>query len=306
VRFSVSVRSLCAVVSVGIVLTAAPARAQMTGAPTAGYRQAPGQPSSSMPAALREIGFDQNLDQLIPLDVTFKDESGRTVRLGDYFGTRPVVLLFAYYNCPMLCTQVMNGLASTLNVLTLEPGRDFEVVTVSFDPHDTPASATAKKAQTLTRYKHEGAAAGWHFLSGDQASITRLTKAAGFRYVWDQQTSQFAHPSGVIVLTPEGRLSRYLFGIEYGPRDLRLGLIEASAGKIGTPVDALLLYCYHYDPMTGRYGLVIMRTIRLCGAATLLGLGAFVFVMIRREKHPAQHPAPGTAPSTKHQARGTR
>lgn len=299
-RFPIAVRAVCSVMSVGMLLAAAPAHAQMTGTPTAGYKQAPGQSSSSMPAALREIGFDQNLDQRIPLDVTFKDEAGRTVRLGDYFGTRPVVLLFAYYNCPMLCTQVMNGLASTLNVLALQPGRDFEVVTVSFDPRDTPESATAKKTQTLTRYKREGAAAGWHFLSGDQASITRLTKAAGFRYVWDQQTSQFAHPSGVIVLTPEGRLSRYLFGIEYGPRDLRLGLVEASAGKVGSPVDALLLYCYHYDPMTGRYGLVIMRAIRLCGAATLLGLGAFIFVMVRREKHPA--PAPGT----KHQARGTR
>ena len=178
--------------------------------------------SSAMPAALREIGFDQNIDQHVPLDTTFRDEVGRTVRLGDYFGKRPVVMVFAYYDCPMLCTQVINGLSSALGVLSLEPGKDFEIVTVSFNPHDTPATATAKKAVYLERYKRPGAGGGWHFLTGDQPSIERLTKAAGFRYAWDADTKQFAHPSGVIVLTPDGRLARYLFGIEYGPRDLRL------------------------------------------------------------------------------------
>jgi protein SCO1/2 len=209
-----------------------------------------------------------------------------------------VVLLFAYYDCPMLCTLVINGLSSALGVMNLEPGKDFEIVTVSFDPRDTPASAKAKKAVYLERYRRPGAEESWHFLTGDQPQIDRLTKAAGFRYAWDAETKQFAHPSGVIVLTPDGRLSRYLFGIEYGPRDLRLGIVEASEGKIGTPVDALLLYCYHYDPMTGRYGLAIMRTIRMAGAVTVLALGAFIFVMVRRERRPAPrttHPARGNA-----------
>jgi len=258
--------------------------AQMASGPSAaGYKREPGTPSSTMPAALREIGFDQYLDRPIPLDVTFRDESGRTVRIGDYFGKRPVVLVFAYYDCPMLCTQVLNGLASALNVLSLTPGKDFEIVTVSFNPADTPASASAKKSVYIERYKHDGAAQSWHFLSGDQPSIERLTKAAGFRYVWDAATKQFAHPSGIIVLTPDGRLARYLFGIEYGPRDLRYAIVEASEGRVGNVADALLLYCYHYDPMTGRYGLVIMRALRLAAVATVLALGSFIVVMVRRE-----------------------
>jgi protein SCO1 len=259
--------------------------AQMASAPSAaGYKREAGTPSSQVPQALREIGFDQNIDQRVPLDTTFRNEAGATVRLGDYFGKKPVVLLFAYYDCPMLCTMVINGLSSALDVLSLVPGKDFEIVTVSFDPRDTPATASAKKAGYIARYKQPGAAAAWHFLTGDQPSIDRLTRAAGFRYVWDKDTKQFAHPSGVIVLTPDGRLSRYLFGIEYGPRDLRFGIVEASEGKVGTPVDALLLYCYHYDPMTGRYGFVIMRAIRMAGAATVLALGAFILIMLRREK----------------------
>jgi len=259
--------------------------AQMASAPSSsGYKREPGMISSSMPPVLSGIGFDQNIDQRVPLDTTFRDEGGRTVTLGDYFGKRPVVMVFAYYDCPMLCTQVINGLSSALGVMSLEPGIDFEIVTVSFNPHDTPTSATAKKAVYLERYRRPHAAESWHFLSGDQPSIERLTKAAGFRYAWDADTKQYAHPSGVIVLTPDGRLSKYLFGIEYGPRDLRLGIVEASAGKVGTPVDSLLLYCYHYDPMTGRYGLVIMRAMRLAGGATVLALGAFIFVMVRRER----------------------
>jgi len=255
------------------------------GPASAGLKREPGVPSSQVPQALREIGFDQNLDQLVPLDTAFRDEAGRTVRLGDYFGKRPVALVFAYYDCPMLCTLVLNGLSSALGVLSLNPGSDFEIVTVSFDPRDTPASASAKKATYIERYKRQGAADGWHFLTGDQASIDRLTKAAGFRYVWDKDTKQFAHPTGIVVLTPEGRIARYLFGVEYGPRDLRMALVEASAGKVGNPVDALLLYCYHYDPMTGRYGLAIMRAMRIAGATTVLLIGGFVIVMLRRERH---------------------
>jgi protein SCO1/2 len=261
------------------------AAAQMASGPaSAGFKREAGTPSSQVPQVLREIGFDQNIDQRLPLDTTFRNEAGATVHLGDYFGKRPVVLVFAYFDCPMLCTLVINGLSSALGVMSLNPGKDFEIVTVSFNPRDTPASATAKKAAYLERYRRPGAADGWHFLTGDQPQIDRLTKAAGFRYAWDEQTKQYAHPSGVIVATPDGRLAKYLFGIEYGPRDLRLGIVEASAGKVGTAADALLLYCYHYDPMTGRYGLAIMRAVRLAGAATVLALGAFIVIMVRREK----------------------
>jgi protein SCO1/2 len=312
---------------VSFVLTCSPfshtvTAQKMTGSPaSAGYRQEPGQVSSTIPAPLREIGFDQNLDRRVPLDVPFTDESGRAVRLGDYFGARPVVLVFAYYECPMLCTQVVNGLASALSVISLSAGSDFETVVVSFDPRDTPASAAAKKTAYLERYKRPGAAEGTHFLTGRPPSIAQLTKAAGFRYVWDEQTKQFAHPSGVIVLTPDGRLARYLFGIEYGARDLRFAIVEASDGKVGNPADALLLYCYHYDPMTGRYGLAIMRTLRLAGVLTVLGLGSFVVLMVRQERRRSdahrgihtQHPALGDrhspaapAPITQHATPGTR
>ena len=287
---SLFLKILCSVSFVSFVsfVSSPPqAAAQMAAGPaSAGYKREAGVSSSQIPAALREIGFDQNIGQRVPLDTTFRDEAGATVRLGDYFGKKPVVLVFAYYDCPMLCTLVINGLSSALGVMSLNPGQDFEIVTVSFNPRDTPASATAKKAVYLERYKRAGADRGWHFLTGDQPSIDRLTKAAGFRYVWDAETKQYAHPSGVIVLTPDGTLSKYLFGIEYGPRDLRFGIVEASAGKVGTAVDALLLYCYHYDPMTGRYGLVIMRTIRLAGAATVFAIAAFIVVMVRRERKP--------------------
>ena len=274
-----------AISMVSVFFAAASLNAQMGAAPaTAGYKREPGVASSQMPKALRDIGFDQNIDERVPLDTTFRDERGATVRLGDYFGRRPVVLLFAYYDCPMLCTQVINGLSRALDVLSLRPGTDFEIVTVSFNPADTPAAASAKKKVYLERYTREGAAESWHFLTGDPPSIDRLTKAAGFRYAWDAATKQFAHPSGVIVLTPDGRLARYLFGIEYGPRDLRYAIVEASEGKVGNVTDSLLLYCYHYDPMTGRYGFVVMRALRLAGATTVLALGAFIVVMVRREK----------------------
>jgi len=267
------------------LLVAVSSYAQVSTSPSArGYKQETGMTAAAMPRALQGIGFDQNIDQRIPLDTTFRDESGATVRLGDYFGKRPVVLVFAYYDCPMLCTQVIHGLSSALGVLSLAPGKDFEIVTVSFNPRDTPAAAAAKKAVYLERYKEPGAAAAWHFLTGDEPSIERLTRAAGFRYAWDADTRQFAHPSGIIVVTPDGRLARYLFGIEYGPRDLRFAIVEASAGKVGSVVDSLLLYCFHYDPVMGRYGLVIMRAMRLAGAATVLALGGFILLMLRRER----------------------
>jgi protein SCO1/2 len=266
-----------------VFIAASSPAAQMAGSPAAGYKREPGTTSATLPSPLREIGFDQNLGKSIPLDTTFSDESGRTITLGDYFGTRPVVMVFAYYDCPMLCTMAINGLASALDVLSLAPGKDFEIVTVSFDPRDTPSTAAAKKAAYIARYKQPGAAAAWHFLTGDQPSIDRLTRAAGFRYVWDKETKQFAHPTGIVVLTPEGRLARYLFGIEYGPRDLRYAIVEASHGNVGSAIDSLLLYCFHYDPMTGRYAVAIIRIIRLAAAATVLGLVTFIAMMLRRE-----------------------
>ena len=279
-RWVLAFISACSAISALTIVNA-----QMAAGPaTAGYKQEPGIVSTALPQALREIGFDQHIDEPLPLDTTFRDEAGATVRLGDYFGKRPVVLVFAYYECPMLCTLVINGLSGALGAMNLEPHKDFEIVTVSINPRETPAVAAAKKASYLERYKRSGAADGWHFLTGEQPQIDRLAKAAGFRYAWDAETKQYAHPSGVIVATPDGRLSKYLFGVEYGPRDLRFALVEASAGKVGTPVDALLLYCYHYDPMTGRYGLAIMRAIRVAGAATVLALGAFILVMVRRER----------------------
>ncbi len=263
--------------------------AQMGGSPVAGYKRETGMPSSALPAPLREIGFDQRLDQPLPPDVTFADEDGRPVTLGSYFGKRPIVLVFVYYECPLLCTQVLNALTTSLDVMSLEPGRDFDIVTISFDPRETPALAAAKKASYLQKYRRPGAAAAWHFLTGTEASIGRATKAAGFRYVWDDSLKQFAHPTGIMVVTPEGKMARYLFGIEYGPRDLRLAIVDASAGKVGTPADSFLLYCYHYDPMTGRYGLAILRAMRIAGAATVLSLALLVGVLIRRERR-----SPGT------------
>lgn len=252
--------------------------------------------ASVVPRPLREIGFDQRLDERVPLDVEFKDDQGRAVKLGEYFGRKPVVIAFVYYDCPMLCTMVLSSITSTLGILALEPGKDFELVMVSFDPRETAELAARKKAEYLHRYDRPATADGWHFLTGEPPAIERLTKAAGFRYTWDEETQQFAHPAGIIVLTPDGRLARYLFGLEYGARDLRFALVEASEGRIGTAVDAALLYCFHYDPMTGRYGFVVMRLLRVAGAATVLALAAFVLVMLRRERTRTrtQHLAPST------------
>jgi len=240
--------------------------------------------SSGLPAALRDVGYDQRLGEQVPLDIALRDESGRDVRLGDYFGQRPVVLALVYYECPMLCTLTLNGLVSAMSVLTFELGQDYEVVTVSFEPKETPALAAAKKSGYVKRYKRPGGATNWHFLTGDAPEIARLTRAVGFRYAWDAATRQYAHPAGVTVLTPDGRLARYLYGIEYAPKDLRFALIEASSGRIGTPVDAIALYCYHYDPATGSYGAAVMRLVRTGAVLTLLGLAAFWVAMWRRER----------------------
>jgi protein SCO1/2 len=248
-----------------------------------GVRPEPGTPASQMPGILKNVSFDQRLNEPLPLDTTLKDEDGRIVTLGEYFGRKPVVLAFAYYECPMLCTQVLNGLASALTVLTESVSKDFEVVVLSFDSRETPALAAGKKKAYVDRYGRPGTESGWHFLTGDDASIRRVTDAAGFHYAWDDKTQQFAHPSGIVVATPEGQLSRYFFGIEYAPRDLKFALMESSAGRIGSAIDKLVLYCYHYDPATGSYGFVAMNAVRAGGAVTLFALIGFIVVSLRRD-----------------------
>ena len=245
---------------------------------------AAGPPAGVRPAVLKDIGFDQRLGEMLPLDIPLRDEAGRAVRLGDFFGQRPVVLTLVYYECPMLCTLTLNSLSSALATLTFDIGREFDVVTVSFDPREKAPLAAAKKKGYLTRYGRPGAEAGWHFLTGDRESLSRLTSAVGFRYQWDEEIRQFAHPSGLVVLTPEGRITRYLYGIEYAPKDLRLSLVEASERKIGTPIDQAMLFCYQYNPTTGRYGLLTMRLIRGGAVLTVLGLGGLIFTLRRKEK----------------------
>lgn len=243
------------------------------------------------PKILQKVGIDQRLNQQLPLDLRFRDDEGREVRLGDYFGKRPVIFALVYYQCPMLCTLVLNGMTSALTVVRFDAGREFDVVAVSIDPRETPAMASAKKRTYLSRYKRPGTEKGWHFLTGDQPAIDAITRAAGFRYAWDPELKQFAHASAIMLVTPEGKISQYYYGIEYGPNDLRLGLVEASKNKIGNAVDQVMLYCYHYDPATGKYGAVAMRIMRLAGGATVLVLGTFIFVMVRRD-----HEAGGGAP----------
>jgi protein SCO1/2 len=235
------------------------------------------------PPLLRQVGIDQKLNTQVPLDLGFRDEAGRAVTLGDYFGKKPVVMALVYYDCPMLCTQVLNGLASALQVLKFDAGREFNVVLVSIDPKETPQLAAAKKKTYLERYQRSGAAAGWHFLTGEQAAIHRLAQSVGFRYAYDPKTGQYAHAAAILVLTPEGKIAQYYHGIEYPPRDLRLGLVEASKNRIGSVVDRVLLYCYHYDPAKGRYGAVAMNILRLAGLATLLAMGSFIFLSLRRD-----------------------
>jgi len=240
--------------------------------------------SSNTPVPiLQQVGIDQRIGQPLPLDLTFRDETGQSVPLRRYFGERPVLLTLVYYQCPMLCSQVLNGVVGGLLPLKLSAGRDFEIVTVSFDPRDTPGAATEKRDTYLKRYGRAGAEKGWHFLTGETPAIEALTKAVGFRYAWDPTIQQYAHASGIMMTTPDGRLSHYFYGIEYTPKDLRLALVESSQGKLGNVVDQVMLYCYHYDPATGKYGAVVMNMLRLGGALTLLLLGGFLVVAWRRE-----------------------
>jgi protein SCO1/2 len=238
---------------------------------------------AASPAQLKSVGFDQRLNEQVPLDLVFTDETGKSVKLGDYFGHKPVILVLAYYRCPMLCTLVLNGLVQGMRDMPFTAGRDYRVVTVSFDPRETPALAAAKKKNYVGRYGRPGAAEAWHFLTGKAESIQRLTRAVGFRYVYDALQDQYIHTSGIMILTPSGRISRYFYDIHYPGRDLRLGLVEASAGRIGSPVDQVLLYCFHYDPAIGKYSASVLNFVRLGGAFTIVGLIAMVWYLLERE-----------------------
>jgi len=247
-------------------------------------------PANVRPPGLKNVGIKQNLDQFMPANLEFTDDHGRHVRLGDYFGNKPLILNFVYLSCPMLCGEELSGLESALRVLKFDVGKEFDVITISFDPKDTPEAAAKKKGEFLRRYKRAGAEQGWHFLVGTPDAIAAATNAAGFQYEYDPQTQQFAHSTALILLTPQGRISQYYYGIEYSPKDLRLGLVSASQNKIGNLADELLLYCYHYDPEKGKYSATIMRILRLMSVATMLCLGTLFFFMVR--KHPV-HEAQG-------------
>ena len=239
-------------------------------------------PANVRPPGLKNVGIEQHLNGQVPPDLVFRDETGKQVRLADYFGKKPLILDLAYYRCPMLCNEVLAGLQGSLKTLSFDVGKEFDVLTVSFDPKDTPEVATAKKADILKRYKRPGAADGWHFLTGPQESIDALTKAVGFQYEYDPKTEQFAHTTAIMILTPEGKIAQYYYGVEFAPKDIRLGLIQASQNKIGTLADQILLYCYHYDPHAGKYSAIISRIIQLAGGVTILSLGTVLLVLFRR------------------------
>jgi len=242
------------------------------------------QSETSRPSILENVGLDQRLNSQIDGKLQFVDEKGNRVELGQYFGQKPMILTLVYYECPMLCTLILNGLVRAIRTLELSVGEEYEIITVSIDPEETPELAVKKKTQYLENYGRPNAAEGWHFLTGDQDQITRLAEAVGFRYVYDEKSGEYAHASGIMVITPAGKVARYFYGVEYSPRDLRLGLVEASNSKIGSPVDQILLFCYHYDPTTGKYSVAIMSFLRLAGVATVLAIGTFLIVMIRRER----------------------
>lgn len=243
------------------------------------------QGASVKPQLLKDVSLEQKLDDAVPLNLTFRSEKGRRVTLGEFFRGKPVILTLVYYQCPMLCTQVLNGLLRAMKDMKMTPGEDYEVVSVSIDPTETPVLADAKHILYAGLYGRPAAVEGWHFLTGEESQIKRLADAVGYHYAYDPASKQYAHPSAIIVLTPEGRVSRYFYGISYNERDLRLGLVEASAGRIGTPVDSVLLFCFHYDPATGKYGLLISRVIQVAGTLTALGLGALIIFLFRGENY---------------------
>ena len=241
-------------------------------------------PANTKPPRLENVGIEQHLDAQVPPDLTFRDDTGKTMKLGDYFGRKPLILNLVYYNCTMLCGEALAGLASAMRLVKFDVGNEFDVITVSFDPRETPEMAAAKKIDYVKRYGRANAAAGWHFLTGQPDSINALTKAVGFNYQYDPKSSQYAHATAIMVLTPQGRISRYFYGVDFPPKDLRMGLVEASQGKIGNAVDAVLLYCYHYDPETGKYGAMVGNILRAAGAATILLLGGLIFILWRLDR----------------------
>lgn len=254
-------------------------------------QEAPGDPSSAKPGLLGRIGIDQRLHEQVPLDLSFVDETGREVKLREYFGRRPVLLALVYYECPMLCTQVLNGVTGALKVLNFDVGKEFDVVAVSINPREGPGLAAAKKQAYLERYGRPHTAAGWHFLTGREENIRALANAVGFRYAYDEEIKQYAHGAGIELLTPRGVIARYFYGIEFAPRDMRLGIVEASEERIGSPIDSVLLLCYHYDPATGKYGATAMTMVRIGAVMTMLGFAVFLFVALRHERTSARHGA---------------
>jgi protein SCO1/2 len=243
---------------------------------------------NGMPDALQKVGIDQKLGDQLPLDVDVKNEDGKVVKLGDYFKSgRPVIVAFVYYECPMLCNEVLNGLTGSLKGISLDAGKDFDVLAISFDAreNDKPDLAKNKKANYLERYGRPGTENGWHFLTATQDSIDKMTQAAGYKYMWDEKTQQFAHVGGIMITTPDAKLSRYFYGIDYAPTDLKFGLMESAAEKIGNPAERLLLYCYHYDPASGKYGLAILRVMRVASVVTIAALGAMLFIFWKRNKN---------------------
>jgi protein SCO1 len=247
-----------------------------------------GPAAKSLPRVLQNVGFEPQLNAQLPLDLAFRDEAGRSVQLRDYFRQKPVVLALVYYGCPMLCNQVEQGVVGTLRMLSFNPGRDYQVVFVSFDPRESPDMAAQKKESAMSHFRRPETASGWHFLTGSKESIDALTKRANFRYSFDEKTNLFAHASGIMLLTPDGRISRYFYGVEYPSRDVRLGLVDASAGKIGTPIDRALLFCYQYDPASARYSASILAIIRLGGILTVLCLFAGILIFRRRDSNAAR------------------
>ena len=284
-----SLKPVFAWVLAAALFSAAPAQAQ--------YAAGPQRPNAAnqKPDVVKAVGIDQKIGQQLPLDLTFTNEAGQSVRLGDFFNGRPVVLALAYYDCPMLCTQVLNGMTGALKTLTFDAGRDFEVVVVSIDPKDNFQIAAHKKASYVDHYGRPQTAAGWHFLTGQESSIKPLADALGFRYVYDTNLKQYAHGAAIYVATPRGVVSRYLLGIDFAPRDLRLALVEASNNVLGSVVDQVLLLCYHYDPATGKYGAATLNAVRVGFIATVTGFLAFLFVSLRGERSAAAKASAGQA-----------
>lgn len=266
----------CALVSLALASALASAQTMSNGIM--------GPPSNARPPRLENVGIDQHLDAQIPPNLTFVDDAGHSVMLGEYFGKKPLILNLVYYNCTMLCGEELAGLTSAMKLVKFDLGKEFEVVTVSFDPRETPDIAAAKKKDFVSRYGRPGAAEGWHFLTGSADSINALAKAVGFKYQYDPKTNQYAHATAIMIVTPQGHISRYLYGVDFPPKDVRLGLVEASQQKIGNPVDQVLLYCYHYDPATGKYGAVVNNILRLGGGVTIVLLGGLLLILFRLDK----------------------